>query len=112
MKQVIVVRTDLKMGKGKIAAQAAHASVAAFLSSKSEDRNMWLEEGMKKAVLKVANERDLMEIFKLAKKERLPTEMITDAGLTQVETGTHTAVGIGPANENKIDKVTGKLKLL
>lgn len=112
MKQVIVIRTDLKMGKGKIAAQAAHASVAAFLSAKQADRDLWLDEGMKKAVLKVSNEKELSNIFKLAKKNKLPAELITDAGLTQIKTGTHTSVGIGPASESKIDRITGKLKLL
>jgi len=112
MKQAILVRTDLKMGKGKIATQCAHASIAAFLKSDKKDREMWISKGMKKVVLKVSGEKELMNLYKLAKKEKLPSEIISDAGLTQIEPGTVTALGIGPANDEKIDKITGKLKLL
>ena len=112
MKQAIVVRTDLKMGKGKIAAQCAHASISAFLKANDVDKNIWIREGMKKVVLKVKGEKELIALQKLAIKNRLPHELISDRGYTQVEPGSITALGIGPADENKIDKVTGKLKLL
>jgi len=112
MKQAILVRTDLKMGKGKIAAQSAHASFAAFLKSNKKNREKWMKEGMKKVVLKVANERELRKFYRDAKKDKLPCEFIRDAGLTQTKPGTITALGIGPANDKKIDKITGKLKLL
>jgi len=112
MKQVILVRNDLKMGKGKIASQTAHASVAAFLKATINDQKKWLDEGMKKVVLKVSSEKELKEIYKLVKKEKLPCEIISDAGMTQINSGTMTALGIGPAEDKKIDKITGKLKLL
>ena len=112
MKQAIVIRTDLKMGKGKIASQSAHASIAAFLKTSEKGRQKWLEEGMKKVVLKVSSERELKDLCNLAKKEKLPCELIKDRGLTQIEAGSITALGIGPADERKIDKITGKLKLL
>lgn len=112
MKQAIIVRTDLKMGKGKLCSQSAHASIAAFLKSNEIERKNWLKEGMKKVVLKVSNEKELVELYKIAKKEKLPCELISDAGYTQIEPGTVTALGIGPANYKKIDKITGKLKLL
>ena len=112
MKQVIVVRTDLKMGKGKLAAQVAHASVAAFLKAGFFAKRKWLRQGMKKIVLKVSSEKELLEIYRKAKKLKLPCELIRDAGLTQVEPGTITALGIGPAEDEKIDKITGNLKLL
>jgi PTH2 family peptidyl-tRNA hydrolase len=112
MKQAILIRTDLKMGKGKIASQSAHASIAAFLKSDKETREEWIDEGMKKVVLKVSSEKQLNDFVKLAKKERIPSALINDAGLTQIEPGTVTALGIGPADNNKIDKITGKLKLL
>ncbi|MFH1229817.1 MAG: peptidyl-tRNA hydrolase Pth2 [Candidatus Aenigmatarchaeota archaeon] len=112
MKQALIIRTDLKMNKGKIASQCAHASIAAFLKSKDHERQDWIREGMKKIVLKVSSESELEDLFKLSKKERLPSEMIIDAGRTQIEPGTVTALGIGPAEDKKIDEITGKLKLL
>jgi PTH2 family peptidyl-tRNA hydrolase len=112
MKQVIAVRTDLDMGKGKIATQVAHASMAAFTKVTKETAEEWLRSGMKKVVVKVKGEKELLEIYRLAKKQKLPCELVSDAGRTQVEPGTTTAVGIGPADEKKIDEITGKLKLL
>ena len=112
MKQAIVVRTDLKMGKGKIASQCAHASVASFLKARKNNRERWLREGMKKVILKVKSKTDLTNLHKLAKKEKLPSVLISDRGLTQIKSGTVTCLGIGPASERKIDKITGKLKLL
>lgn len=112
MKQAIIVRTDLEMGKGKIGSQCAHASLSAFLKSGKNNREVWLREGMKKVVLKIDNKDALTDLYKTAKKEKLPAALITDSGLTQIESGTLTCLGIGPANEEKIDKITGKLKLL
>lgn len=100
------------MGKGKIASQSAHASLASFLKSDDLAKNIWLREGMKKIVLKVRNEKEILELYKKAKKDKISCELIKDKGLTQVEAGSITALGIGPADEKKIDKITGKLKLL
>jgi len=110
LKQVLVVRSDLDMGKGKIAAQAAHAAIAA--SDKSKYRQEWLDCGQKKTVVKVAGEKELMAIWQRARKAGLPTAIIEDAGHTQVEPGTKTAIGIGPAPEDDIDVITGELKLM
>jgi len=112
MKQAIIIRKDIKMGKGKLCSQSAHASILAYLKAKETYRKKWLKEGMKKIVLKVSSEKELIELYKLAKKEELPCELIIDKGLTQVKSGTITALGIGPADDRKIDKITGKLKLL
>jgi len=112
MKQVIILRTDLKMGKGKLVSQGSHASLAAFLKAGRDEREEWLAEGMKKIVVKVQSEKELENAFRTAKREKLPAAMINDAGLTQLEPGTTTAVGIGPAEDSKVDKITGKLKLL
>ncbi|HLC51298.1 MAG TPA: peptidyl-tRNA hydrolase Pth2 [archaeon] len=112
MKQAIVVRKDLKMGAGKIGAQCAHASVSAMLEVHEEARKEWIESGMKKIVLKVASEKELTDLHKKAKAEKLAAVLIKDAGLTQLKKPTLTALGIGPADDRKIDKVTGKLKLL
>ncbi len=100
------------MGKGKIVSQCAHASFAAFLKSSKRGREKWMKEGMKKVVLKVVDEKELKKFYRKAKKEKLPCGFIRDAGLTQTKPGTITALGIGPANDKKIDKITGKLKLL
>lgn len=112
MKQAIVVRFDLKMGRGKIASQSAHASIAALRKVSEEDADAWESEGMKKVVLKVSSEKELLKIFEDARKAKLPVAIIKDAGLTQIEPGSPTAVGIGPAEDGDVDKITGKLKLL
>lgn len=112
MKQVIVVRADLKMGKGKLAAQVAHASLASFLKAGFFAKRKWLKQGMKKVVVKVSCEKELIEIYEKAKKAKLPCELIRDAGLTQIKPGTITALGIGPGEDEKIDKITKHLKLL
>lgn len=115
LKQAIVVRTDLGMGRGKIAAQCAHASLSAYLKAERTspaDAEKWLEEGMKKVVLKVNSEKDLFLYFQQAKDAGLPVEMIHDAGLTQIEGGSATCFGIGPADAEEINKIAGKLKLL
>ncbi|MDT7892362.1 MAG: peptidyl-tRNA hydrolase Pth2 [Thermoproteota archaeon] len=115
MKQVIVVRSDLKMGKGKLAAQVAHASLSAFLESlknNSKKVEKWLEEGQKKIVLKVNSLEELMNIYKKAKEKGLIAVIIEDKGLTQLEPGTITCLGIGPDEDDKIDEITSKLKLL
>lgn len=111
-KQVIVVRKDLKMGKGKLASQVAHASLEACEISDKEIREKWKKEGAKKVVLKVENLEKLLEIYEKAKKNGLPVVIIRNAGKTQVEKGEITCIGIGPEKEEKIDKITGGLKLL
>src|SRR3989339_366610 len=108
-KQVILIRADLKLPKGKAAAQAAHASVEAALKSKKETVQEWRSEGMKKIVLKVTGEKELLLYQQKAKEAKLVAALITDAGKTVVEPGTMTALGIGPDDEQKIDKVTGSL---
>ena len=113
-KQVIVVRTDLNMGKGKIAAQCAHASVSALEKAEREnpeDVREWKETGQQKSVLKVAGKKEPLELFENVKK-LFPAALIRDAGLTQIAEGETTCIGIGPAEEREIDKYTGKLKLL
>ncbi|MFC2163009.1 peptidyl-tRNA hydrolase Pth2 [Candidatus Altiarchaeota archaeon] len=109
-KQAIIVRTDLGMGKGKIAAQASHASVSA--ADKSPHTSLWKMQGQKKIVLKIAGERELVTLFQDAKDQGLPAALIEDAGHTQIAPGTKTCVGIGPAPEEDIDELIGELKLL
>ncbi|MGP8125305.1 MAG: peptidyl-tRNA hydrolase Pth2 [Nitrososphaerales archaeon] len=115
MKQVIVVRSDLKMGKGKLAAQVAHASLSAAEEARSRRSDWfgeWKSEGQAKIVLKVQTEETLHELYKKARAARLPAALIEDRGLTQLEPGTVTCLGIGPGPEDELDVITGKLKLL
>lgn len=111
-KQTLIVRTDLGMGKGKIAAQVAHGSIAAFLKADESAREAWLDSGMEKVVLKVTSEKELVLLFQKAKKSGLPAALIQDAGHTQIATGSKTVVGLGPCEETELDKLTGELKLL
>lgn len=115
MKQAIVVRTDLKMGKGKVAAQVAHASLAAAEAARDRKGSWyegWKDEGQAKIVLKVESEEELDELFRKARAAGLPASLIQDRGLTQVEPGTVTCLGVGPGPDAAVDEITGKLKLL
>jgi PTH2 family peptidyl-tRNA hydrolase len=114
-KQVVVVREDLKLSKGKLSAQVAHAAVScAIKAEKNKNKYFsdWFSEGQKKVVLKVNDLESLLKIFNEAKSVGLITELIKDAGLTEIPPGTITVLGIGPAPEEEIDRVVGNLKLL
>ena len=112
MKQALILRKDVGMKPGKLCAQALHASISSFLNANDYERKEWHEKGQKKIVIKVKSKKELYDIFKAAKKEKLPCALIKDAGMTQLKPGTTTALGIGPASDEKIDKLTGKMKLL
>jgi PTH2 family peptidyl-tRNA hydrolase len=111
-KQCLVVRSDLRMSCGKTCAQTAHAAVAAFERADAVSRKKWLEEGQKKVVLKVKDERSLRELRTIALAAGIPAALIEDAGLTELPPGTVTALGLGPARSEDIDRVTGGLPLL
>ena len=114
-KQVIAVRTDIKMGKGKLAVQVAHAAVEASSIARSRNKtwyDKWKDGGQAKVAVKGGSLEDLYGLKKLAEKLDLPTAIIEDRGLTQLEPGTTTCLAIGPAPSSLIDKVTGNLKLL
>ncbi|MGC9310525.1 MAG: peptidyl-tRNA hydrolase Pth2 [Candidatus Aenigmatarchaeota archaeon] len=111
-KQAILVRRDLDMGKGKIAAQASHASLAAYKKAGKPERSAWEEDGYKKVVLRVDSKEALLKYKRMADELNLPNSLITDAGLTQIPASTMTCLGIGPAEEKKIDLVIRNLKLL
>ena len=112
MKQVIVMSTDLKMGKGKIAAQACHACLACYKKADKDRLRKWEATGQKKVVLKIPSEKELLELHTMVKQTDLPCSLITDAGHTQIEPSTRTCLGIGPGSDEEIDKLTGHLKLL
>lgn len=111
-KQCIVIRTDLDMGKGKMAAQAAHAAIAAFEQASSIARRRWLAGGQKKVVVRAQSEGELLELYEGARRLGLPCALVHDAGLTQLPPNTLTALGIGPAEAERIDVLTRSLRLL
>lgn len=111
MKQAIVARADLGMGTGKLAAQVAHASLQAVEAADAKQRREWKGGGQKKVVLKGESERQLFELADAAEREGLPHAVVRDAGHTQLEPGTVTALAVGPGPENLVDKVTGDLSL-
>lgn len=114
-KQVILVRTDLRMGTGKKCAQSCHASVSASDMVRVQNKNVWKEwknSGQKKVVLKVQNLEQLKELVKKLEMKNFLHFIVKDAGLTQLSPGTVTAIGIGPVLSEEVDKITGELKLL
>jgi len=114
-KQVIVVRTDLGISKGKIAAQAGHAAVSAAEEARKRRPEWWrgwLEEGQCKIAVRVNSVEELLKLRRKAKELQLPSALITDRGLTELPPGTKTCLGIGPAPSDEVDKVTGNLRLL
>lgn len=114
-KQVIVFRSDLRLSKGKIAAQAGHAAISAAEEARKGHKHWlekWMEEGQCKIAVKVRSEKELLELEKRAKDLALPCALITDRGLTEVPPGTVTCLGIGPAPAEKIDRITGMLPLV
>jgi PTH2 family peptidyl-tRNA hydrolase len=130
-KQVIVVRKDLKMRKGKLAAQVAHASMKVILdllnlNEDDQDNGIqfwesfftpaimeWMEGSFTKVVVSVDSEDELLDILRVAKQANIPSALITDTGLTEFHgIPTNTCVAVGPDEEEKVDLITGELKLL
>lgn len=123
-KQAIVLRKDLNMRKGKMIAQGAHASMAAILNLGTEKENEfsipkderiweWLTGNFKKIALSVDSEQELLNLYEKALELGLVCALIKDNGLTEFGgVPTFTAVAIGPDKNEKIDQLTGSLKLL
>ena len=111
-KQCIIIRDDLKLSKGRLAVQVAHAAVSASEWADRSTLEIWKDGGQKKVVLRVGTVRDLFELKEDARRLDIPTALITDAGLTQIPPGTVTVLGIGPARADTLDKITGSLKLV
>ncbi len=111
-KQIIVVRKDLKMSKGKMAAQVAHAAIETFRSSTPSKRLRWLRGGQKKVVVYARNLEEFKSILSKCKKMKINHAVIYDAGLTEVPPHTPTCIGIGPDEEERINKITGNLPLV
>jgi len=100
------------MGKGKIAAQVAHASVDASLKASPITMKTWRREGMMKIVVKIASQEALYDYIQQAKDVGIITAVIADAGRTQLQPGTVTCGAIGPGDEDEIDQICKELPLL
>lgn len=111
MKQVILVRRDLDMGTGKLAAQVGHAAISAYESADADAKRTWRQDGQTKVVLGVDDESELLSLADQAARAGLPYATIRDAGRTQLDPHTLTALGIGPAAADRIDTITGHLDL-
>jgi PTH2 family peptidyl-tRNA hydrolase len=114
-KMVIVTRSNLNLSPGKLAAQASHAAVECAFSTKKNNSkwfNKWQNEGGKKVVVKVDDEKDFNILKEKAEDLKIAAHIISDAGLTEIPAGTKTVLGIGPAPNNLIDQVTGELPVL
>ncbi|KAL4229297.1 hypothetical protein ACF0H5_012337 [Mactra antiquata] len=113
-KMVIVVRTDLKMGKGKAAAQCAHGALGAAEKAMKKNSEMlfaWKACGQPKVVVKTDSEESLLELARTASALGITCCTIQDAGRTQIARGSRTVLAVGPGPASLIDKVTGHLKL-
>ncbi|TLS24565.1 hypothetical protein PpBr36_08039 [Pyricularia pennisetigena] len=120
-KLVLVVRTDLGMTKGKIAAQCSHATLACYkvltraaLKSDAAARLLrrWERMGQAKIAVQVKSQEELEELQGVARSLGVTAEAIHDAGRTQIAAGSMTVLGVGPAPKSLVDQITGKLKLL
>jgi len=112
MKQVIVVNERLRLPRGKLAAQVAHAAVGAQLTANPNATASWLALGMPKVVFAGRSVEHLLELEALARSAGLPVLLVQDAGRTVVPEGTVICVGIGPATEEELAAITSELKLL
>lgn len=113
-RMVLIVRMDLKMGKGKACAQCGHATLGAYKNAMQSDpygTTEWYNSAAAKIVLKVADEDELLELSRLAAQSKLPYYLVTDAGRTQIPAGSKTILAIGPARYSVISPITGHLKL-
>ncbi len=115
VKQIILVREDLELSKGKLCVQVAHGSVGAALISQKRFPSYfkkWIEEGQKKVVVTCKDIEEILSIKQTSDERFLPTYLVKDAGLTEVPPGTITTLAIGPSPSKLIDAITGSLPLL
>lgn len=113
MKQVIVIRKDLNMRKGKFVAQGCHASLGAYLKASEQERQMWELHHNTKICVSVDSEAELVALYNKAQEMLPPCYLVTDLGLTEFNgQPTKTALAIGPCLADAVDKITGNLGLL
>lgn len=115
LKLALVVRSDLRLSKGKTAAQCAHAAIACYESAARRQPSVlqqWLHSGQPKIVLRIDTLEGLERLQLAARRAGLTEASVADAGRTQVAAGTVTVLGIGPAGETEVNALVGELKLL
>jgi conserved hypothetical protein TIGR00283 len=125
IKMVLVVRNDLNMRKGKVGAQTGHAVQEAILDRSGPGPNpipklktdeltrQWLNANYPKSVVRVDSEAELLEIYDQASKAGLNTHLVQDLGTTEFHGQlTYTVLAVGPDWSDRIDPITGHLKLL
>jgi len=114
-KMVLVVRRDLKLGKGKLAAQCAHGACKAADIARAETPDVhkkWNEGSYAKVCLRADSLDELKHLHDIAKGDGVPCFLVTDEGRTQIAKGTITMLAIGPAEKDVIDGICGGMKLL
>jgi len=111
MKQVIVIRKDLKMSAGKLSAQVAHASLNSYLEANDDLRNKWRNESFTKVIVYVKSLDALKNVYNKCKDKNLPCSLIEDEGRTEFNESTITCLGIGPCKNSDFEGVTNKLRL-
>ena len=112
MKQVIIVRKNIKMTTGKAISQACHGCLGACIVAGGPRLKAWDEQGTPKIVLRCDSSAEMVAMERAATEMGLPTSLVRDAGRTQVEADTITVLVIGPGIESEIDSITRHLKLL
>lgn len=127
-KQVIVLRKDLNMRKGKMVAQGAHASMKVFFDMMgahddgsyvidqdniTDAMREWIDGAFTKICVSVNSEEELLAVYERARSNGIPASLIQDAGRTEFGgVPTYTAVAVGPDTPENIDPITGNLPLL
>jgi PTH2 family peptidyl-tRNA hydrolase len=133
VKQYIIVRTDLPMNAGKVAAQASHACMKVFFDKfentkiiqksgedpvdamvfiPTEEEKQWIKGKFTKIVKKVKNESQLLKVYEKAKEARLNVSIIKDAGIYGLEGENYTVIAVGPNYVDDCEPIVGKLRLL
>lgn len=114
LKQMLIVRKDLNMRKGKMCAQTAHASLKATLENLEHPSvKAWLSDKFTKICVSVDSEQELFDVYNNAIQEGLIATLIIDAGLTEFQgVPTMTCIAVGPASAEDLEPITGHLKLL
>ena len=112
---VLVTRSDLKLSRGKLAAQCGHAVAECVLKAKREQprmRKRYMRDGARKIVCETSDLESLRRLFGDARVCGLVSYMVTDAGHTEIPAGTVTVLGIGPGPRSEIDPLTSSLSLV
>ncbi len=112
---VLITRKDLKLSAGKLAAQASHAAVNCALTARKLKPTLleeWRNTGSRKIVCQVSNLEEMKRMYGEARTLGLVSEMISDAGKTEIPSGTITVLGLGPGPRRLIDALTKDLPLL